>query len=43
LHVVPFDATGFEQAPVDVLHVPTVWHWSNAVHITGFAPVHTPD
>ena len=26
LHAVPFVATGFEHAPVLVLHVPTVWH-----------------
>jgi hypothetical protein len=26
LHVVPFDAVGLEHAPVDVLHVPAVWH-----------------
>jgi len=42
LHVVPFEAVGFEQEPVDGLHVPTVWHWSLAVHVTGFDPVHTP-
>jgi hypothetical protein len=42
VHAVPFVATGFEHAPVDGLHVPTVWHWSLAVHVTGFDPVHTP-
>jgi len=42
LHAVPFVATGFEQDPVLVLHVPAVWHWSLAVHVTGFAPVHVP-
>jgi hypothetical protein len=35
-------ATGFDQAPVLVLHVPAVWHWSLAVHVTGFDPVHVP-
>jgi hypothetical protein len=34
LHVVPFAMGGFEQAPVDWLHVPAVWHWSSAVHVT---------
>ena len=42
LHVVPFDAVGFEQAPVLGLHVPATWHWSLAVHVTGFEPVHVP-
>jgi hypothetical protein len=31
-----------EHVPVDGLHVPTAWHWSLAVHVTGFDPVHTP-
>jgi len=26
LHGVPFDFAGFEQTPVDVLHVPASWH-----------------
>jgi hypothetical protein len=26
LQVVPFDAVGFEQVPVLVLHVPATWH-----------------
>jgi hypothetical protein len=42
LHAVPFVATGFEHAPVLVLHVPTAWHWSSAEQVTGFAPVHVP-
>ena len=42
LHAVPFVATGFEHAPVLVLHVPAAWHWSLAVHVTGFVPVHVP-
>ena len=41
LHVVPFATTGFEQAPVDGLHVPAVWHWSCAVHVTVF-PAQVP-
>jgi hypothetical protein len=42
LHDVPFAAAGFEHTPLDVLHVPATWHWSLAVQLTGFAPVHTP-
>jgi len=42
LHVVPFAAIGFEHVPVDGLHVPAVWQESDAVHVTGFAPVHVP-
>ena len=38
----PFAAAGFEHTPDDVLHVPTAWHWSLAVHVTGLPPVHTP-
>jgi hypothetical protein len=41
LHVVPLALVGFEQTPVDGLHVPAVWHWSCAVHVTGF-PVQVP-
>jgi len=42
LQVVPFAATGFEHAPVVGLHVPATWHWSLAVHVTGFEPAHAP-
>ena len=42
LHAVPFVATGFEHAPVLGLQVPAAWHWSLAVQVTGFAPVHAP-
>ena len=42
LHVVPFAAFGFEQVPVDGLHVPATWHWSSGVHTTGFVPAHVP-
>src|SRR4029077_4295791 len=38
----PFAATGFEHVPLLGLHVPAVWHWSLAVHVTGFEPVHAP-
>jgi hypothetical protein len=41
LHVVPFEAVGFEHAPVDGLHVPATWHWSDAVQVTG-VPTHVP-
>jgi hypothetical protein len=42
LQAAPFGFTGFEQTPVPVLHTPASWHWSLAVHTTGFDPVHTP-
>ena len=42
LHAAPFGFDGLEQTPVDGLHVPTSWHWSLAVHSTGFAPVQAP-
>jgi hypothetical protein len=43
LHVVPSVLAGFEQTPVAGLHVPASWHWSCAVQVFGFAPVHVPD
>jgi hypothetical protein len=43
LHAVPSASVGFEQTPVDVLQVPTAWHWSCAVHVTGLPPVQLPD
>jgi len=42
LQVVPFALGGFEQTPVPVLHVPTSWHWSEAVQTTGLAPAQRP-
>src|SRR5580700_6283632 len=42
LHVVPFEAAGFEHMPVLGLHVPATWHRSLATQTTGFAPVHVP-
>jgi hypothetical protein len=42
LHAVPFAALGFEHAPVVGSHVPAVWHWSLAVHVTGLDPMQTP-
>src|SRR5439155_481548 len=41
-HFRSFGLAGFEHEPVDGLHVPTSWHWSCAVQVTGFAPVHVP-
>jgi len=43
LHEAPFAFSGFEQTPVDALHVPATWHWSDAVQLTGLAPTHAPD
>jgi hypothetical protein len=42
LQLVPFGAVGLEHAPVCGLHEPATWHWSLAVQLTGFAPVHVP-
>src|SRR5438046_287852 len=42
LQVVPLGAAGLEQLPVDVLHVPATWHWSEAGQILGLEPVHAP-
>ena len=41
-HAEPSVFVGFEHTPVDVLHVPALWHWSDAEQTTGFEPVHTP-
>src|SRR6185295_19275439 len=43
LHAVPSGAAGFEHAPVAGSQTPATWHWSDAVHCTGLAPVQTPD
>ena len=42
LHDEPFALFGFVQIPVDVLQTPATWHWSDAVHVTGFVPRHVP-
>ena len=42
LQVVPLGAVGFEHMPVVVSQVPTTWHASMAVQVTGLPPVHTP-
>ena len=41
-HVDPSALFGFEQTPVAGLQVPAVWHWPEAVQVTGFAPEHDP-
>jgi len=38
----PFAFVGFEHRPVAGLHVPALWHWSDAAHATA-DPVHVPD
>jgi hypothetical protein len=42
LHAVPSAAAGLEHVPVEGLHVPAAWHWSEALHATGFAPAQAP-
>ncbi len=42
LQAVPSETVGLEHAPVEVLHVPAAWHWSDAVQVTGFEPVQVP-
>ena len=42
LQAVPSAAFGLEHWPVEALQVPAAWHWSDAVHVTGFVPAHTP-
>ena len=42
LQPVPLFFCGFEHVPLAGLQVPTSWHWSCAVHVTGLAPVHAP-
>ena len=42
LQVVPSVAAGLVQAPVVMSQVPTAWHGSRAVQVTGFDPVQIP-
>jgi hypothetical protein len=42
LQTVPSVLLGLEQAPVLLSHVPTSWHWSLALQVTGFLPTHLP-
>src|SRR5439155_6379 len=39
---VPPGLAGLLQVPVAGLQVPAVWHWSEAVHTTGFVPTQAP-
>jgi hypothetical protein len=41
-HAEPLALSGFEQIPVAGAQIPTSWHWSLAVQVTGFAPTHNP-
>ena len=41
-HDVPAGAGGFEQAPVDGLHVPARWQASEALQVTGVPAWQTP-
>jgi len=34
---------GLEHWPVEALHVPATWHWSDTVQTTELVPVQTPD
>jgi hypothetical protein len=38
LQVVPSVLFGFEQVPLAGSHVPAIWHWSCAVHVTVVPP-----
>src|SRR2546427_539315 len=42
LHGAPLALAGLLQTPDAGLQVPAVWHWSAAVHTTGFAPTQMP-
>src|SRR6266704_1002265 len=41
-HGAPLGLAGLLQTPVAGSQVPAVWHWSAAVHTTGFAPTQAP-
>jgi hypothetical protein len=42
LQALPSVLLGFEQTPVALSQLPTLWHWSLAEHVTGLAPTHLP-
>src|SRR5438552_728429 len=42
LQSAPLALAGLLHAPVVGLQVPAVWHWSEAVHTTGFVPTQAP-
>jgi hypothetical protein len=39
---VPSSSAGFEHVPLAGSQVPAAWHWSLAVHTTGFEPTQAP-
>src|SRR5204863_6657804 len=41
-HGAPSSLAGLVQTPVAGLQTPAVWHWSAAVHTTGFPPTQAP-
>src|SRR5437867_2210475 len=41
-HGAPSSLAGLVQTPVAGLQAPAVWHWSAAVHTTGFPPTQAP-
>src|SRR5438093_498106 len=41
-HGAPLSLAGLLQTPDAGLQVPAVWHWSAAVHTTGFVPTQAP-
>ena len=43
VQVVPSTLLGWLQVPLAGSQMPTSWHWSNAVQVTGLAPAHSPD
>jgi hypothetical protein len=43
LHAVSFGFAGLEHVPFAGLHVPALWHWSLAVHVTGAPGWQLPD
>lgn len=34
--------SGLVHVPLPVSHLPAMWHWSSATHVTGFPPLHAP-
>jgi len=42
LQPLPSGLVGLLQVPVAGLQVPAAWHWSEAVHTTGFVPTQAP-
>ena len=42
LQTAPLGFAGLVHVPVALLHCPATWHWSCAVHTTGWKPTQTP-